>query len=135
MYSNNYEILMKNISNIDTNSTVIAITFIDGDKVGKILENAERYEIRNNKSLLFGIYRFNDGTKNKIAVYINGAYNYDKGSVQEITRSDDLIKLFQSIDYKPVLNSNMLDVSKSPHLTSQCKEICSMFSVIVFRKT
>jgi len=135
MYSNNYETLMKNISNIDTKSTVIAITFIDGDKVGKILENAKRYEIKNNKSILFGIYRFNDGTKNKIAVYINGAYNYDKGSIQAIIRSDDLIKLFESIDYKPVLNSNMLSVSKLTDLTPQCKEICSMFRVIVFRKT
>jgi hypothetical protein len=133
-YFDNYEILTKNISNIDTASTVIAITFIDGDKVNKLLKNAERYEIRHNESILFGLYRFNDGTKNKIAVYINGAYNYDKGSIQEIIRPNDLIKLFQSIDYVPVLNNTMLDVSKLSDLYPQCRKICSIFNVIVFRK-
>ena len=135
MYYDNYERLVKNISSVDSRTTVIAITFIDGDKVDKILKNANRYEIKNNKTILFGIYRFNDGTKNKIAVYINGANNYDKGLVQVITKSDDLIKLFQSIDYKPVRNSNMLSMSKLTDLPPQCREICSMFRVIIFRKT
>ena len=139
----NFEILLKNIINVDNKNTIIIISFIDGDIIEKKLkENNGRYEIILGDEPLYGIYDMNERKNNlhKVTVYFKGVYGVDNGSVEYLVNSKWLINKFYNIGYKVIENKNFLNIDKSNlvdlrnKLNNDQKKVSEIHKILVLKK-
>jgi SAM-dependent methyltransferase len=98
----NIDVVLKNISSIDKQGTIIIISCLDGNLVQKKLNKSDgRYEIVIKDEPWYGVYNFDpseDGMK-QVMVYFKGVYGVDQGSIESLVDVDKLIEQLGTIGY------------------------------------
>lgn len=138
----NIQTLINNIDCIDNENTIIIITFIDGDKIAKIFENNDRYEIFIQDEPYYGIYKFNYNANqnlNKIMVYFKGIYGVESGSIEYLTQREYLERHFKKIGYKIILDKNFTEFKDKyknlyNNFNDSMKQIIDLQRTLVFKK-
>lgn len=153
----NETLIGQRVKIIDQNTkkgSVVVIFMMDGDKINKLTQNTD-YVIRINKEIKFGLFRFNDTpnyverSKQKILIYMDRIFAYDKGFLQDVVSPATVISFFEKYNFILVNRINMLDVVATPgsridgtdvianiknSMSSNHLKILGLFDVLIFRK-
>lgn len=143
MYKN-IRILLTNINQIDNDNTIVIVCFIDGTAVKeKLKKNNGKYEIMFKGEPIYGIYNISNNKNNfeQIMVYFRGIRGANNGYIEYIVDSNWLISQFAKINYRVLLNKNLLEISNDKlieirdKLVNEQKQISNLYRIIVFKKS
>ena len=145
---------VKNINQNTKKGSIVVVFMMDGDKINILTQNTD-YIIRVEKEIKFGLFRFNDTpnnverSKQKILIYMNRIFAYDKGFLQDVVSPSTVISFFEKYNFILVNRINMPDVVTTPgskiddtdiianikkSMTSDHFKILDLFDVLIFRK-
>ncbi|VBB18447.1 hypothetical protein YASMINEVIRUS_910 [Yasminevirus sp. GU-2018] len=152
---------VKVIDTVTTSGSTVIVFMMDGDKVRGLVKNND-YIIKVKGQIKFALFKFDENTSDhsdqKILIYMDRVFAYDKGFLQNIVSIDTVIALFKSHNFDSIDSINMVDVTSSgskigfntdPSFQSEGgsvfddlkngmmedqSKILQLFSVLIFRK-
>ena len=120
--------LIDNICRVTKKGSVVAINFLDGDKIRKKMKGKDGYKIMWKDDLQWGAFPFDGET----LIYMNGAYGVVNGSVEKLASKKKIIRGFVENGFTVIGDKSYLDFmgqsKKWPHLIKHKfqKEIISL---------
>lgn len=134
----NLNIVMDNLINASKSGTKVILTFVNGNKIKPLLQKNDRYEIRHNNDIYWGVYRYNHS--NKPLFFMKDVYGLQNGSEEYLVDSDILISVFEKNKFKLIekktfdkeVSSN--NAFKKYKLLPFQEEILSFQELLIFSK-
>lgn len=139
----NLENVLRNIQDVQNDNTTIIISCLDGNRVEQKLNKYRgKYEVFIGDEPIYGVYNFEEKTDDlkKILIYFKGIYGVEQGSIEYLVDVQNLIKKFESIGYKVILNKFFTEVDDpglvkiKNRLNYQQKLVSELHKIIVLRR-
>lgn len=127
--------LLDNLVSLSANNTKVIITFVDGDKVFNQMKKNKKIEIRHEKEVYWGVYRYNEGIskESKLMFYAKYLKDIRRGSEEKLVFRGNLVSLFEKNNFSVVRDSSFLDECDKDKLGPVQRRILSFHRILVLK--
>lgn len=139
----NLDKVIENINNSSKTGTKIIITCINGMKLLNELKKNDKYEIRHNNDIMWGVYKYNDSLNiklPKVLFFMKDVYGLENGSEEHVVNIEDLITNFSKNNIKLELRKTFLDeynqhkYKYDKEIEDFQKKILDVHEILIFNK-
>ena len=141
---NNIHNVIENLKLISSIQSKIIIVYIDGDLVRNLMRSSDRFEIIENDSVIFGLYRYDDiyydnKANKQIVVFLRDTLRYKYGVIERLTTTKEILDAFNTeyilIEDDKIINyDNENTNSYKSSLSNIQKQISEVFRYMILQK-